>query len=167
MSINQGSLVTRFLIQTFGGLYNDLIGRRSHLGVAGVIFDDQGRVLLVHQSYGRRGWDVPGGGRERRESIDTALHRELREELSVELSAADLRAVHYEPAVDQHHFTFRCELSRGSTPRANPPEILELGYFSLDALPRPINDFTIERINAARSSSPVGIIVLGPRRWLE
>jgi 8-oxo-dGTP pyrophosphatase MutT (NUDIX family) len=163
----KSGLVTRFLIPTFGGLYNDLIGRRAHLGVAAVIFDEEGRVLLVHQSYGRRAWDLPGGGREPKESLDTALQRELREEISVEISSAQLRGVYYEPSVDQHHFAFRCQLKPGAAPKSNLPEILDWGYFPIDAWPLPINDFTIQRITDARSSLPIRISVLGKRIWLS
>jgi 8-oxo-dGTP pyrophosphatase MutT (NUDIX family) len=159
--------VRAWLIATFGGLYNDLIGRRSHLGVAAAIFDPQGRVLLVRQSYGHRGWDLPGGGREPKESLEQALIRELREEIGVELTTAELRGIYYEPGVDQHHFAFRCELKPGMMPVARPPEILEAGYFDVDALPRPINDFTIQRIEDARGAArPVTVKVLGPRHWL-
>ena len=164
---SKSGLIGRFLIPRFGGLYNDLIGRRSHLGVAGVIFDEQGRVLLVHQSYGRRGWDIPGGGREPNESLDQALRRELREEIGVEILNATLTGIYYEPGVDQHHFAFRCDLAAGAQPRANPPEILEVGYFELTGLPRPINDFTLQQIDDARSTRPLAVAVLGARRWTE
>jgi 8-oxo-dGTP diphosphatase len=148
-----------------GGLYNDLIGRRAHLGAAAVIFDGDGRVLLVHHSYGRRGWELPGGGRKPKESLEQAVFREVREELGVEALTAELRGVYYEPGVDQHHFAFRCRLPDGPNPKPSSAEILECGYFSVDSLPRPINDFTIQRIMDAQSAKPVAISVLGPRQW--
>lgn len=157
----------RWLIARFGGLYNDLIGRRSHLGVAAVVFDTDGRVLLVHQSYGKRGWDLPGGGREARESLEQALRRELSEELGLEIASAELCGIYFEPGVDQHHFAFRCELPANERPMPRSPEILECGYFPSDALPRPINDFTIQQIEEARSSPQLVVKVLGPRSWLE
>jgi 8-oxo-dGTP pyrophosphatase MutT (NUDIX family) len=164
---SKSRVVSRFLIPTFGGLYNDLIGRRSHLGVAAVIFDEHGRVLLVHQSYGRRGWDLPGGGREPKESLEEALHRELREEISVAIRSAELRGVYFEPSVDQHHFAFLCQLDGSSKPMASSPEILECGFFALDRLPRPINDFTIQRIDDGRTSKPIAISALSRRRWID
>ncbi|HEY9289393.1 MAG TPA: NUDIX hydrolase [Candidatus Dormibacteraeota bacterium] len=164
----KGGLITRFLIANFGGVYNDLIGRRSHLGVAAVIFDAEGRVLLVHQSYGRRGWDLPGGGREARESLEQALRRELREEIGVELVSADLCGVYYEPGVDQHHFAFRCLPMSGVSPVPHSPEIIECHYFPIDDLPCPINDFTIRQITDAKSgSTQVPFATLGPRSWIE
>lgn len=161
-------LIRSFLIAKFGGLYNDLIGRRSHLGVAAVIFDKEGRVLLIRQSYGHRAWDLPGGGRERRESLEAALRRELGEEIGVELATAELCGVYFEPGVDQHHFAFRCDLTPGLLPRAKPPEIVAVGYSPVDALPRPINDFTQQRIkDALGRAEPTTVKGLGPRVWLE
>ena len=158
--------IRRLLIATFGGLYNELIGRRAHLGAAAVIFDRNNRVLLVHHSYGRRGWELPGGGRQPNESIEQTVLREVREELGVEPVAAELRAIYYEPRFDQHHFAFLSHLPDGVEPKPTSAEILECAYWSVDALPRPINDFTIQRIMDAQSTKPVAIRVLGPRQWL-
>ena len=158
--------IRRLLIARFGGLYNDLIGRRAHLGAAAVIFDRDGRVLLVRHSYGRRGWELPGGGRQPNESIEHAVLREVREELGVEPLTAELRAIYYEPKFDQHHFAFLCRLPDGAEPKPSSAEILESGYSPVDGLPRPINDFTAQRIRDAQSTKPVAISVLGPRHWL-
>jgi 8-oxo-dGTP diphosphatase len=158
----QGSLIQRLVIARLGGLYNDLVGRRSHLGAGAVIFDSQGRVLLVRQSYGRRSWELPGGGRRPKEPLDSAVRREVREEIGVEVATAELCGVYYEPGVDQHHFAFRCELVAGVEPRPSSPEILECGYWPLDALPRPMTDFTLQRIiDAKRHSKPITVTVLG------
>jgi 8-oxo-dGTP diphosphatase len=157
--------IRRWLIARLGGLYNDLIGRRAHLGAAAVIFDRNGRVLLVRHSYGKRGWELPGGGRKPKESLQQAVLREIREELGVEAATAELRAVYYEPEYDQHHFAFLCRLPDGIDPKPSSAEIQELAYWPVDALPRPINDFTIQRIRDAQAPKPVAIRVLGPRHW--
>jgi 8-oxo-dGTP diphosphatase len=130
-----------------------------------VIFDRHGRVLLVRHSYGRRGWELPGGGRRPKESLEQAVLREVREEVGVAAVAAELRAIYYEPGYDQHHFAFLCRLPDGLVPKPSSAEILECGYWPVDALPRPINDFTTQRITDARSTGPVPIRVLGPRQW--
>jgi 8-oxo-dGTP pyrophosphatase MutT (NUDIX family) len=44
-------------------------------------------VLLVRHTSGRRGdWELPGGGVKRREEPRDAAHREVREELGIELA---------------------------------------------------------------------------------
>lgn len=162
----QGSLIQRIIIERFGGLYNELIGRRAHLGAGAVVFDREGRVLLARQSYGRRGWELPGGGRQPKESLEQAVRRELREEIGVEVTSAVLSGVYYEAEVDQHHFAFRCELANGASPKPSSPEILECAFWPLDALPKPMSDFTLERIRDAKSSTGnVTVKTLGPRHW--
>src|SRR5688500_4515350 len=56
--------------------------------VAGVIADARGRILLARRTEGRdlAGlWEFPGGKREPGESAESALARELREELGIEV----------------------------------------------------------------------------------
>jgi 8-oxo-dGTP diphosphatase len=159
--------IVRWLLSAFGGPYNDLIGRRTHLGVGAVIFDDRAQVLLVRQSYGGQGWELPGGGRGRNESVEAAVRREVLEEVGVEVLTAELRAVYYEADVDQHHFAFRCRLAPGFEPRPSSAEILECRFWPADALPRPITEFTVQRIADARSSEPIPAIrTIRARRWI-
>ena len=63
----------------------------SHV-VAGALFDAQGRVLIAQRPEGKHmagGWEFPGGKLEADESRYDGLVRELREELGVEVRAAE------------------------------------------------------------------------------
>ena len=52
------------------------------LGVAGAVVDGSGRVLLVRHSYAP-GWQLPSGGVGRGEHPDSAVRRELAEEVGL------------------------------------------------------------------------------------
>ncbi len=54
----------------------------SVLGVCGAVFDGESRVLLVRHSYAP-GWHLPSGGVKRGEHPDSAVRRELAEELGL------------------------------------------------------------------------------------
>jgi 8-oxo-dGTP pyrophosphatase MutT (NUDIX family) len=160
--------VRRLFLGAFGGLYHELIGSRSPLGAAAVIFGADDRVFLVQHSYGRRNWELPGGGRKANESMEQTVRREVREETGVEVVIERLIGIYYQPHVDHHHFVFLCHLTPGAHPSVKSPEILTCGYWPLAALPRPISDFTVRRIEDARAKqAPVALTVVGRRRWIE
>lgn len=56
-------------------------------GVRGIVEDGQGRVLLVRHSY-IGGWHFPGGGVDRGEPPETAVVREMEEEVGLMESTA-------------------------------------------------------------------------------
>lgn len=62
-------------------------------GVVGAVFDPDGRVLLVRHRY-EPGWRLPGGGVARGEPPQTAVLRELREEVGLTGGGADFFALY-------------------------------------------------------------------------
>ena len=69
------------------------LGAPVALGVAAAIYDDQGRVLLVRQSY-MPGWRLPAGGVARGEAPEAALAREMTEEVGLTGGAFRLASIH-------------------------------------------------------------------------
>lgn len=67
---------------------------RHRVGVAGVVFDASGRILLLeHLVRQRFPWGLPGGWVDRRESPADALRRELREEVGLEVEPGEVLLV--------------------------------------------------------------------------
>jgi len=60
-------------------------------GVVGVVFDEQGRVLLVeHVFHPYVPWGLPGGWVDRRESPAEAVQREFREEVQLNIEVGSV-----------------------------------------------------------------------------
>ncbi|SEP52615.1 NUDIX hydrolase [Amycolatopsis saalfeldensis] len=60
--------------------------------VGGIVFDDQGRLLLIQRGHepGKGLWSVPGGRVEKDETDVVAVVRELREETGLDVRPATL-----------------------------------------------------------------------------
>jgi len=120
------------------------------LGAAAVILDDVGRVLLVNHTYGKLNWEVPGGYSEPGESALETVLREVRQETGLAVVVERLTGVYDDPEHDTHHFVMLChQQEQTEVPRADLSEVSTLDYWPVDALPRPISDFTARRIQDA------------------
>lgn len=124
---------------------------------------------MVRHSYGRQNWEIPGGASEPGESVLATALREVREEVGVEATPERLTGIYYEPEEDAHHFVFRCGLRADVAPRPSSEEISACELWPPDALPRPMSDFTVRRIDDALAGTlPAVPPVVVPRRtWLE
>ncbi|MFE7778954.1 NUDIX domain-containing protein [Streptomyces sp. NPDC057445] len=129
-------------------------------GVSAVVLDDEGRVLLGRRTDTGK-WSIIGGIPEPGEQPATTAVREVYEETAVRcvvervvLVQAMHRPVTY-PNGDQCQFMDICVRCRavGGEARVNDEESLEVGWFSVDALPE-LQEFALFRIKQALTDGP-------------
>ena len=81
--------------------------------VHAVITNDEGRVLLLKQTYGDKRWGLPGGGVEPGETIHQAINRECYEELGLNIIISAFTGLYYHKSFNAQVGMFRCELPEG------------------------------------------------------
>ena len=142
---------------------------RRRLVALAVVFNADGRVLLVKQTYSGRYWAYPGGFVEAQESITAAAVRETWEETGLHVVAERLCGMYYSVELNSHIFVLICRLGEGSgSPTPCSPEVSACGYWSPDALPEPMHDAGIRFMRDAVSGHPCTLpVTIQPGRWLE
>ncbi|HYE64437.1 MAG TPA: NUDIX domain-containing protein [Pyrinomonadaceae bacterium] len=111
-----------------------LIEPRFTVTTSAVVFDEQGRVLLLKHIFRKgSGWGIPAGFIKKGEQPEEALRRELREEVGLEVESAEiaLARTHKKPA--QVEIIFRCRPAGSAQPRS--VEIKRAEWFDLNSLP--------------------------------
>ncbi|ACT00155.1 NUDIX hydrolase [Paenibacillus sp. JDR-2] len=137
------------------------------MGAAAIITNTEGKVLLVKHSYGKNNWDLPGGKSEANESAQQTAAREVVEETALSVEIGALTGIYYDPAYDMHHFVFLADIVGDQHPVPSSPEILECRYCDPRNLPRPISDFTSNRILHALDPNRKTLFhTIGPRQWI-
>jgi ADP-ribose pyrophosphatase YjhB (NUDIX family) len=135
-------LVTRAIHAWF------VLTRAMTFGVRAACFDENGRVFLVRHSY-VPGWHMPGGGVERGQTAAEALLLELREEGNLEvIGEPALLALFFNPRTSRrdHVAFYRCKV-RQTEPKLPDAEIVDTGFFALDALPDGTTSATLRRLD--------------------
>lgn len=131
--------------------------RPMTLGARGIVIDGDGKVLLLRHTYGKRGWILPGGGVERRETIEQSLIRELDEEAGIEVTGPlELLGIYSNEAVypGDHVAVYVVRAWRRIRPMASTLEIAELGFFKIDALPDGTTEGTRQRLAELQGRAP-------------
>lgn len=126
------------------------------VGVKVMLFDGEGRLLLVRNSYGKTQQHLlPGGGVKRREAPAAAAAREVREEVGVEAAELTLFGIYVSELEGRrdtiHLFTARTR----DKAEADGVEVSEARFFPLDALPETMSAATARRIAEYRRDQPV------------
>ncbi|WDF02004.1 HAD-IIA family hydrolase [Shouchella hunanensis] len=113
-------------------------------GVAGIIFDEKQRVLLMKRADNGL-WGIPSGHVEPGETVEEAIIREIREETGLQVKVSRLIGVYSDPASQifeypngkvSHFITncFECEVVGGNLIKGNE-ETLDVRYFDCNQLP--------------------------------
>ena len=125
------------------------------VGVNGLIFDNQKRVLLVLRND-MDAWCLPGGGLEQGESLTEAVKREVIEETGLVVEIKKLIGVYTKQDKNDIVFSFLCEVVNGELKIGE--ESKELKWFSVSGLPENFPPKQKERIDDALLNSPEVII---------
>jgi 8-oxo-dGTP pyrophosphatase MutT (NUDIX family) len=112
-----------------------------------VLFDEFGRVILVHKTYADKKWGIPGGIQEDGEAAWETAIRECKEEINIDIDLSDILLSGMYFRNNSYVFIFTATWSGSPVPDGE--EIDEVGFFSLDKLPSPMSNFTIQRIKDA------------------
>jgi len=137
-----------------------LLTRPMTLGVRGVAFDAQGRVLLVKHTY-VAGWHFPGGGVEPGETCERSLLREMEEEANVAVDGPMalhglFHNINQSPRDHVAVYVTRSFRVRGE--RAPDREILAAKFFPVDALPEDATRATRARLAEILDGRPLSPI---------
>jgi len=116
------------------------------IGVGVCIRNDAGELLLIKRGplakNERNCWALPGGGVEYGETLHDALHREIREELGVEIIVGkEIGAFdHIYPEKGIHWIAviFEGKITEGTPHICEPEKCSEIGWFGKDSLPSPV-----------------------------
>jgi ADP-ribose pyrophosphatase YjhB (NUDIX family) len=125
------------------------LAKRPTAGVSVIAIDDAGRVFLVRHGYGSGRWSLPGGGLGRREDPQACARREIREELGCALEQVMLAAQFDEVLHGAPHRAFVVTARFAGEPRVDGREVIDSGWFALDALPPGTVGFAKYRLRLA------------------
>ena len=112
-----------------------------------MLFDADGRILLIRNSYGdTQAYVLPGGGVHPFETPQQAAQREVREEVNCGVSDLSLVATHYSEREGKRDSIWLYEGRTDETPAPDPKEVAEAAFFTLDQLPQLVSPATARRI---------------------
>jgi len=127
------------------------------VGVGAIVFDQEGRVLLVERGRppGQGLWSVPGGRLEPRETLAQAVAREVREETGLIVEVGTLACV-VERFGDDYHFVLLDYFARITSGRlAAASDARAARFVAIDELAvLPLTEGLADVLVRARATQP-------------
>ena len=123
-------------------------------GVKVMLFNEEGEVLLVRNSYGGSHLHVlPGGGVRPWEKPSVAAAREIREELGC--APGDLKPIstHFTSAEGKRDTVYLFQATVRDQPQPDGIEVVEAAFFKVDALPETVSPATARRLAEWRGAA--------------
>jgi 8-oxo-dGTP pyrophosphatase MutT (NUDIX family) len=105
-------------------------------GAAAIVFDPDGRVLVVKENYGRYRWSLPGGAVEDGETPEQACVREAREETGAEVEVRELVG-RYGLVGGFESYAFVCEVAAGEPALQPTGELSDVCWLAPADIPQP------------------------------
>lgn len=134
------------------------------VSVAGVTFDDEGRVLLIKRRDNGQ-WQVPGGVLELGETFEEGVVREVLEETGVHVEVGRLTGIYKNLTIGVVAIVYRCAPVGGSVTSSDEASVAEWVHVQ-DALSRMENVFAI-RLSDAFADQPAACRVHDGQRLLD
>ncbi|HYE48138.1 MAG TPA: NUDIX domain-containing protein [Azospirillaceae bacterium] len=125
---------------------------QPRVGVGAAILDGQGRLLLVKRRRDPEAghWGLPGGKVDFLEPLETAIVREIAEELGVRIDLRGLLCLtdQIDPARGTHWIApvYRAAVAEGTPENREPGALAAVEWFPLDALPAPLTMGTVQAL---------------------
>jgi len=122
------------------------------IGVTGIIFDDQNRILLFRHTYRNlHSWSLPGGYIKAKEHPKEALEREIEEESGLVVSADERLKLRTDRESARLDITYVGKYIGGEFKASD--EVKEARFFSFEELPKLTSD-QLYFVQMARDQNP-------------
>ena len=121
--------------------------RPNTRGVKVMLFNTEGAIMLIRNSYGRsEQFVLPGGGVRPFEHLHAAAAREVREELGLTAQELEFRSRHLSNAEGKRDEIHLFEALAHGEPKLDGLELVEARWFHLDKIPEGTSPATRRRI---------------------
>lgn len=131
--------------------------RPMTLGVRAALIHPERGIFLVRHGY-TPGWHMPGGGVDAGETLAEAMAREAAEEGNIVITGAPvLHGMFFNRGISRrdHVAVYVVRDFEQTSPRLPNREIVETGFFPVDALPAGVTRGTRERLEEIFGIRPV------------